>query len=182
MPLFDAADLFRSCQFEIDDGVKAISTFNENSIHQYSLAQIQRTNEARRRIDGKEEKQDAANNKVNDKENVEITISEDLGDGQSAKLDASLKLLGVDDPKLLLPSDELEDDEIHIIETAIDAPQGGSLALQDYQKQLMLLEQQNKKRLLKTRQELDTEFFEQSGATARELREFKGETNTIVVG
>lgn len=178
MPLFDAADLFRSCQFETDDGVKAISTFNENSIHQYSFAQIQRTNEARRRIDGKEEKQDAANNKVNDKENVEITISEDLGDGQNAKLDASLKLLGVDDQKLLLPSDELEDDEIHIIETAIDAPQRGSHALQDYQMQLMLLEQQNKKRLLNAR----TEWSDQLGATAGELREFKGETNTIVVG
>ena len=54
--------------------------------------------------------------------------------------------------------------------------------------QLMLLEQQNKKRLLKkqwlmARQEsLNSQSFDQLGAIARELREFKGETNTIVVG
>ena len=90
---------------------------------------------------------------VNDKENVETTISEDLAEGQDAKLDASLKLLGDDDLKLLLPSDEPEDDGIHILETTTNAPQRGGLALQDYQMQLMLLEQQNKKRLLLRRQE-----------------------------
>lgn len=104
----------------------------QDSITQYSGAQIQRTNEARRQIDQNKEKQDA----VNDKVNVEVTISEDLADGQSAKLDASLKLLGGDD-----------------IETTIDASQGGSRALQDYQRQLMLLEQQNKERLLMATQE-----------------------------
>ena len=75
-----------------------------------------------------------------------MTISEDLADGHSADLDASLKLLGEDDLKLLLPNNDYEDDEIHITDVA------GNNALQDYQMQLMLLEQQNKKRLLLARQ------------------------------
>ncbi|KAL9087728.1 MAG: hypothetical protein Q9165_006495 [Trypethelium subeluteriae] len=90
-------------------------------------------------------------NAIDDIALVETTISEDLADGQNAKLDASLKLLSEDNLRLLLPSDKLEDDEIHIIETT--SPPFGNPALQIYQMQLMLLEQQNKKRLLMARQE-----------------------------
>lgn len=148
MPLLDDADFFHSCQLEIHEGVNAVFTSTKNSISEYSRAQIQRNSD-----------------------DVEITISEDLADGQNTKLDASLKLLGEDDQKLLLPSDELEEDEIHIIETTIDAPQGGNHALQDYQMQLMLLEQQNKKRLLMARQEKNrTDILFDQMAAAREIK------------
>ena len=93
-----------------------------------------------------------------DKEEIQATISADVADGHNAQLDASLKLLSEDDPKLFLPND-LEDDEIHILEATGTGPSvvnlvtGGNHALQDYQMQLMLLEQQNKKRLLMAKQE-----------------------------
>ena len=98
------------------------------------------------------------NETVTDKEEIQATISADLADGHDAQLDASLKLLSEDDPKLFLPND-LEDDEIHILEatgtglSGVNLPSRGNHALQDYQMQLMLLEQQNKKRLLRARQE-----------------------------
>ena len=169
MPLLDDVDFFHSCQLEIHEGVNAVFTSTENSISEYSRAQIQRNSDARQRIDQKKKKQDAVHEK--EKENVEITISEDLADGQNTKLDASLKLLGEDDQKLLLPSDELEEDEIHIIETTIDAPQGGIHPLQDYQMQIMLLEQQNKKRLLIARQGQDrTDILFDQMAAAREMK------------
>ena len=139
-------------QFDIHDGANAVLTLNE-STYQHSFRQILRTNEPQQRIDQEKEKQDV----INDKENVEITISEDLADGQNAKLDASLKLLGED-----------EDDEIHIIETNISATQGAH-ALQDYQMQLMLLEQQNKKRL------------REQAAVREDLGQFKRKTNIIEV-
>lgn len=160
MPPLDDKDVFRSCDFEARDGVNSVFTFAEDSVHQYSRAQIQRAKDARQRIDQKKEKQEAVENK----ENIEITISEDLGDSQFAKLDASLKLLSGDELELLIPSDELEDDEIHIIETTTGTQQlgGGNHALQDYQKQLMLLEQQNKKRLLIARQEQERDTIQTS--------------------
>lgn len=160
MPPLDDTDVFRSCDFEAHDGVNSVFTFAEDSVHQYSRAQIQRAKDARQRIDQKKEKQEAVENK----ENIEITISEDLGDSQFAKLDASLKLLSGDELELLIPSDELEDDEIHIIETTTGTQQlgGGNHALQDYQKQLMLLEQQNKKRLLIARQEQERDTIQTS--------------------
>jgi hypothetical protein len=172
----DSADSFRSGQFKIHDGVNALFSQFENSIHQYRRTQIRRVDETRQRVDSKKEKQEA----FNGKENVERTISEDLGDGQGAKLDSSLKLLSEDDRKLLIPGDELEDGEIHMIETTqMGTIQGGTHWLQDYQMQLMLLEQQNKKRLMKARQEQDriqgymqdhiqTQFDHM--ASARELR------------
>lgn len=134
--------------------MNSVFTFAEDSVHRYSRAQIQRAKDARQRIGQKKEKQEAVENK----ENMEITISEDLGDSQFAKLDASLKPLSGDELELLIPSDELEDDEIHIIETTTGTQQlgGGNHTLEHYQKQLMLLEQQNKKRLLMARQEQDT--------------------------
>jgi hypothetical protein len=148
--MLDGADLFRSCQLETHDGVNAFHPLSEDSVYQYSRAQIERTNKARQWIDQKTKKQ----NTVEDKDQVDATISEDLADGQTAKLDASLKLLGDDDIELLIPSDDLDDDEIHIIETTGDlfTVPGSNRALQDYQMQLMLLEQQNKKRLLIARQ------------------------------
>ena len=91
---------------------------------------------------------------IRDVEDIDNTISEDVADGQLAKLDACLKLLSEDDFIFFLPSDELEDDEIHVIETVdIAAKQYSNHDLQDYQLQLMLLEQQNKRRLLMARQE-----------------------------
>lgn len=149
MPLLDDADSFRSCPFEDYEGVNSVPALTENSVSLYSRAQTERQNKARQRISKKREQQAA----VGDKESVEITISEDLTDGQSARLDACLNLLGEEDIELLLPSDELEDDEVHIIETSdlIELPTSHSLA--DYQLQLMLLEQQNKKRLMLGRRE-----------------------------
>ena len=88
-------------------------------------------------------------------ENIEDTISEDLAEGHTVKLDESLGILGENDLVLFLPSDEPDEDEIHII--AQDSGNSSNHALQDYQMQLMLLEQQNKKRLLMARQELDEE-------------------------
>lgn len=147
MSPLDDTDVFRSCDFDVHHGVNSVFTFAEDSVHRYSRAQIQRAKDARQRIVQKKEKQEAVENK----KNIEITISEDLGDGQFAKLDASLKLLGRDELKLLIPSDELEDDEIHIVETNTS-----NHALQDYQMQLILLEQQNKKRVLMARRKQDT--------------------------
>ncbi len=46
---------------------------------------------------------------------VQATISADVADGHNAQLDASLKLLSEDDPKLLFPID-LDHDDIHIRE------------------------------------------------------------------
>ncbi|KAL8762341.1 MAG: hypothetical protein Q9184_001648 [Pyrenodesmia sp. 2 TL-2023] len=53
---------------------------------------------------------------INDKEEIQATISAIVAHGHNAQLDASLKLLSADDPKLVLPND-LEDDEIHNIES-----------------------------------------------------------------
>jgi hypothetical protein len=91
-------------------------------------------------------------NETAETEQIEITISEDYGDGHLKTLDATLNLLFADELELLLPSTALEDDEAHLIETTRP---GGNHALQDYQMQLMLIEQQNKKRLLLARQEQD---------------------------
>ena len=166
MPLLDEGDSFCSYQLEIDNSINAVSSLTGNFVSEYSRARVQRANEARQRIDQKKEKQDTVDNK----KDIEITISEDLAEGQVAKLEASLKLLSEGDLKLLIPSDELEDDEIHIIETSVEVPQiTTALGLQDYQMQLMLLEQQNTKRLLTAQQSRQGHTqFEQ--ATARELK------------
>ena len=146
MPFYGTESL-RIDEVETDGVVEAISNIAEDSVHQYSRAQTQRANNARKQIN--QEK----NTRAEDKENIEVTISEDLADGTSAKLDASLKVLSQGDSKLLLVSDELEDDEIHIIETTSEAPLVGNHSLQDYQMQLMLVEQQKRKRRLMVRQE-----------------------------
>ena len=166
MSRLHTVDSFRSGQVEIHEGVNAVSTLTENSVYQYSRVQTQRIDETLQRIDQKKEKKDAVNNK----ENLETTISQDLADGHTANLDASLKLLSEDNPKLFIPGDELEDDEIHIIGTT----QGGTHSLQDYQMQLMLLEQQNKKRMLMARQEADHgPLFDQVAAARESRRRFE---------
>lgn len=53
-----------------------------------------------------------------DKGEVQATISADVADGHNAQLDASLKLLSEDDPKLLLPN-SLEDGEIEATVTRL---------------------------------------------------------------
>ena len=60
--------------------------------------------------------------------------------------DASLKPFGEDD----INSNKPEDNETHIVETLTEPID--NLPLQDYQAQLMLLEQQNKRRLMAERQ------------------------------
>ena len=52
---------------------------------------------------------------VTNNEGIQATISADVADGHNTQLDASLKLLSEDEPKLLLPNN-LEDDDIHIRE------------------------------------------------------------------
>jgi hypothetical protein len=148
MFLLSADDPFCPQSFDASPSINALLAPIEESIHQYSQAQTQRRTQAQQWIENKEAKEDD-----NHKEKIEVSISEDLADGQIDKLDAALKLLSDDELRLLIPSDELEDDEIHIIETQFGAPQGGNHALQEYQRQLLLLEQQNKKRLLDARQE-----------------------------
>lgn len=150
---FDDTEFFSTHEVEPDIGVKAVFNIFEDSVHQYSRAKAQRGEDARNQIVTKKEK----NIRAGDKENIEVTISEDLADGYSAKLDASLKLLSEDDLKLLLPNHELEDDEVHIIQTT-DVALWDGYALQDYQTQLMLLEQQNRKRLLLAKQDQDVDF------------------------
>ncbi|KAL8629316.1 hypothetical protein Q9189_004965 [Teloschistes chrysophthalmus] len=118
-----------------------------------SALETQRTNQARQRLYRKQKNPDT----INDKASTQATISEDLADGQTTTLDASLKLLSEENPKLVLPND-LEDDQIHFVgEAPPGERQDENHALQDYQMQLMLLEQQNKKRLLLARQEQDQE-------------------------
>lgn len=149
MSILDDADSFRSCPFEDYEGVNYLPALTENSVSLYSRAQTERQNKARQRISKKIEQRDA----VGDKESVEITISEDLTDGQSARLDAALNLLGEEDIELLLPNDELKDEEVHIIEISRLIVQPTSESLIDYQMQPMLLEQQNLKRLMIARRE-----------------------------
>ena len=155
MPLLDDADPFHTCRVNLDEGLKTDIIFEGIPIAQYSLAREQQALETRQQEDRKKEQRDTFGNQ----QDIETTISEDLADGQTTKLDASLKLLGEDELTLFLPSDVLEDDEIHVIEapalTPADNQHNGNHALQDYQMQLMLLEQQNKRRLLMARQEQD---------------------------
>lgn len=72
------------------------------------------------------------------------TISEDLTQGTSLREEKSFRLLAKDTPDS--PTTETQPPNIL---------KGGNHALQDYQMQLMLLEQQNKKRLMMARQEQD---------------------------
>jgi hypothetical protein len=145
MLLLDGDDSFRPCELEHSYGIAAPSTLNEESIHGYQRSQLQRHTQARQLLFQK-----SPEDKIASAENtIEATISEDIADGQSALLDACLKLLVGDELELHVPSDELEEYEIHIIETAARPT---NHALRDYQMQLMLLEQQNKKHLLMQRQ------------------------------
>ena len=151
MPSLADGDFFCGSSFETGEGLNASAAVTDESAQQHSQGLIRRIDQARHWIDQKKEKLDVIDNK----ENIEITISEDLADGQTAKLEASLKLLSEDDLKLFVPNDEPEDDEIHMVEKTFSFPAQDveSHALQDYQMQLMLLEQQNKKRFQKARQE-----------------------------
>jgi hypothetical protein len=72
---------------------------------------------------------------------VEYTISQDRAAGHSAQEESDFQLLTVKDFDLANLSNS--------------AAKQGNHALQDYQMQLMLLEQQNKKRLLMAQQEQD---------------------------
>jgi hypothetical protein len=155
MSLLSADDSFYPHRFDASPNINALLIPTEDSIYQYSQTQTQRRTQAQQWIESK-----VANEDGNYKDKIETTISEDLADGHTGKLDAALKLLSDDELRLLIPSDELEDDEIHIIETQAGAPQGGNHALQDYQMQLMLLEQQNKKRLLLARQMQDNQEYD----------------------
>ncbi|MCJ1240998.1 hypothetical protein MMC14_009002 [Varicellaria rhodocarpa] len=159
MSLLDDVDSFRSYEFDISDGLNPVYPLTKSSFQQYSSTQNwlpeQIFAQYEQLLAPEKEEQDGVNNK----QNVQTSISEDLAGGQSAKLDASLKLLS---------EDELGDNNIHIIETARHS---GNHALQDYQMQLMLLEQQNKKRLLLAKQEQEgkhTPF--KKVATTREFK------------
>lgn len=143
--------------FDKSHDISGVLNESDDAIAQFSRAQTQRATKARQRLDRKKEEGRAVVKETKENvETIETTISEDLTDGLIANLESSLKLLGrEDDPVLLIPSDDLEEDEIHIIEANHDNNNNGNRALQDYQMQLMLLEQQNKKRLLMARQEQD---------------------------
>ena len=52
-----------------------------------------------------------------DSNHIETTISEDLADGRSEKLDAGLRLLCDNELRLRIPSDNLADTEIHVTGT-----------------------------------------------------------------
>jgi hypothetical protein len=80
---------------------------------------------------------------------VECTISEDLAGGRTAQQDQNLKALHADKDQLVLRTHAIGEDADRGVEGS------GNHALQDYQMQLMLLEEQNKQRLLETRQEQD---------------------------
>ncbi|KAL9036392.1 MAG: hypothetical protein Q9214_006154, partial [Letrouitia sp. 1 TL-2023] len=121
---------------------------------------------------------EAKNDVVNEADNTWTTISEDLTDGQSAKLDASLKLLSEDSQKLLLPSDQPDDDEFHIIETVAEGAPGRSNYLDDYCDQLMFHEQQNKKRLLMMREGGEVEPFNEADAAKESKRRYKANAMT----
>ncbi|KAM7210502.1 hypothetical protein V8F06_014115 [Rhypophila decipiens] len=71
----------------------------------------------------------------------EYTISQDTGTGDTARVEAGYSLLAA--------RDDLE------LANQPTASRNPNQSLQDYQMQLMLLEQQNKKRLMMSRQELD---------------------------
>lgn len=158
MSQLEGAESFNSLQFPFNDYVGAGFQFGEDSIHQPLLSRALQTNRtswsnaqqlsALRRTSQKNFEQVAGSQKTN----INATISEDLGAGQTAKLDADLELLREDELQLIIPGHEWASKETHLIELGdINITAGGNHALQDYQMQLMLLEQQNKKRLLKAR-------------------------------
>jgi len=94
-------------------------------------------------------------------DSVEYTISQDRGAGNSTEAEADYVLLtGKDFELASLPRAQVS---------------SGNHALQDYQTQLMLLEQQNKKRLMMAREELDEE-----NTAIRLFQEFN--TSTMNVG
>src|SRR5690349_3345541 len=70
---------------------------------------------------------------------VDYTISEDHSAGHAAHAESGLRMLAADPPGAFPPG--------------FDAGVGSNESLQDYQVQLMLLEQQNKKRLMMAREE-----------------------------
>ena len=80
---------------------------------------------------------------------VECTISEDLAGGRTAQQDQNLKALHADKDQLVLRTHAISDDAARGVE------ESRNHALQDYQMQLMLLEEQNKQRLMMARQEQD---------------------------
>lgn len=102
------------------------------------------------RTRGKEE----ANDETKDMDNA---VSEDHRDGRVSELDGCLclQLLSNNDPTLFLPTDCLEDEEIHIIDASLSGSVDNRHALQDYQKQLMMLEQRNRERLLQAKRDND---------------------------
>ena len=122
---FQGTDSFCIYGIETEDGLRAVSDIVEDSVQSSHFCHTRKADSARRHI----EKKDKSSG---NKENLEVTISEDLTDGHSTHLDASLKLLEKDELKLQLPSDQVEDDKIHIIETTVGAAQRPNHAMQDY--------------------------------------------------
>ena len=153
MPLLDDIDWSHSYSVEQDDDLSIGILSAEDLVPQPAPVRSKANPQTKNRPFTESGQQDTIRNI----EDTDFTISEDLADGEVAKLDACLKLLAEDEFVFFLPSDELEDDEIHVIETVnIAAKRYTNHELQDYQMQLMLLEQQNKKRLLMARREQDT--------------------------
>ena len=157
---FHAEEDFRICNFEIDhedNSANPDSDPTSSNVNKSTRDRAQATPVAQDQPAEKNEKQylDCVANKTY------RTISEDLSDGHSAGRDLFLGLLFEDGDNIVLNSECYEDEEIHVAERVVlfqpertetqQKSSTGSQALQDYQMQLMLLEQQNKKRLLKAR-------------------------------
>ena len=98
---------------------------------------------------------------------IDYTISQDYAAGHSAEQLRSLRgFHGEDNSNESILGSTIGDGPLS---SQLSQHTRGNHALQDYQMQLMLLEQQNKKRLLAARQEQETELEDQNQLQAERL-------------
>ncbi len=100
------------------------------------------------------QKMQAAMQDVNDKSNVNKGINPNIGPGGVQGSPMNQAAMSVADPEFYA-NGRMQLAQGAAVVTAQGGNSNGNHALQDYQMQLMLLEQQNKKRLLMARQEQD---------------------------
>ncbi len=101
------------------------------------------------------------------------SISEDLADGQTARLDASLGILSEDDQELLIHGDDRDDDDIHINEITHNAGSRNH-AIQDQRMKIKHLEQEKKRAQMATRYfEQDCTQFDYVAAATETRRRYK---------
>lgn len=184
MLLSDDDTRFRPCPLESIDDVAGFATSNDTPTTRDLLRSRKATIERTRQL---------LNQNIEQKKNILSlgrgcygkTISQDYAEGESVLLDKQLQLLRGSEVAWTVRFDDLEPQEIEEIKrkwSALEQQQHGcrtNRALQDYQMQLMLLEQQNKRRLLMATSDETKEKQRLRRITGRTFLDFEG---TKVVG